>query len=107
MVGAPFFEELFFRGLLLRALVRLFGPLGVSSRAARNVGLAGAVVLDGLLFGLAHGELVQLAGLAVFGGILAVVSLRTGRQGMNVVAHATFNLFAILAILNSRGGVLH
>lgn len=107
VVGAPFFEELFFRGLLLRALVRLIGPLRSSGRAARRAGLAGAVVLDGLLFGLAHGELVQLAGLAVFGVILAAVSLRTGRQGMNMVAHATFNLFAILAILDSRGGVLH
>ena len=28
VVGAPFFEELFFRGLLLRCLARLFGKIG-------------------------------------------------------------------------------
>ena len=28
VVGAPFFEELFFRGVLLRALARLFGRVG-------------------------------------------------------------------------------
>ena len=28
VVGAPFFEELFFRGVLLRSLARLFGTFG-------------------------------------------------------------------------------
>jgi membrane protease YdiL (CAAX protease family) len=69
--------------------------------------VAGAVVLDGLIFGLAHGELVQLAGLATFGAILAVISYRTGRLGMNMVAHASFNLVAVLSILSSRGGLIH
>ena len=32
VVGAPFFEELSFRGLLLRALVRLFTPVRVTAR---------------------------------------------------------------------------
>jgi membrane protease YdiL (CAAX protease family) len=107
VLGAPFFEELFFRGLLLRGLVRWFVPNGPSSATTRTVAVVAAIALDGLLFGLAHGELVQLAGLAVFGAILATVSLRTGRQGMNMVAHATFNLVAVLAILNNGGGVVH
>jgi hypothetical protein len=38
---------------------------------------------------------------------LATVSYRTGRLGMNMVSHATFNLVAILAILGQRGGVIH
>ena len=63
--------------------------------------------LDGLLFGLAHGEFEQLAGLALFGCILAIVSYRTGRLGMNMVAHATFNAVAIIAVLHTRGGVIH
>ena len=65
-----------------------------------------AVVVDGLLFGLAHGEWVQLAGLALFGMVLATVSYRTGRLGMNMVSHATFNLVAVLVILQQRGGVI-
>jgi len=103
----PFFEELFFRGLLFKALVRLCVPLGGGTGRARLLGVAGAVVLDGLLFGLAHGELVQLAGLALFGMVLAVVSYRTGRLGMNMAAHASFNLVAVVAILNTKGGVIH
>ena len=100
-------EELFFRGLLLKALVRLFTPLGAAGRA-RAVGVVLAVIVDGLLFGLAHGEWVQLAGLAVFGMVLAAVSYRTGRLGMNMVAHATFNLVAIIAIAHQRqSGVIH
>jgi membrane protease YdiL (CAAX protease family) len=107
VLGAPFFEELFFRGLLLRGLVRWFAPKEPASATMRAIAVVSAVALDGLLFGLAHGELVQLAGLAIFGAMLATVSLRTGRQGMNMVAHATFNLIAVLAILDNGGGVVH
>ena len=38
-----------------------------------------------------------LLGLAVFGIILSFVSYRTGRLGMNMVAHASFNLLAVVA----------
>jgi membrane protease YdiL (CAAX protease family) len=101
---APAMEELFFRGLLLKGLVRLFTPLR-NAGAGRVVGVVGAVILDGLLFGLAHGEWVQLAGLAFFGIVLAAISYRTGRLGMNMVAHASFNLVAIVAIASSNGVV--
>ena len=91
VVGAPFFEELFFRGVLLRALARLFGRVG------GWVGPTLAIVVTGVLFGLAHAESLQLLGLATFGIILSLVSYRTGRLGMNMVAHATFNLMAVAA----------
>jgi membrane protease YdiL (CAAX protease family) len=93
VVGAPFFEELFFRGVLLRALARLFGTVG------GWVGPALAIVITGVLFGLAHAESLQLLGLAVFGIILSAVSYRTGRLGMNMVAHASFNLVAVAAVV--------
>lgn len=95
VVVAPFAEELFFRGLLLRALVRLTAPLDPRRHAARLAGLVGAVVADGLVFALAHAEVQQFAGLALFGMLLAVLSYRTGRQGMNVMAHGAFNLVAV------------
>lgn len=108
VILAPAMEELFFRGLLLKALVRLFTPLGAPPGAtARVVGVVLAVIADGLLFGLAHGEWIQLAGLAVFGMVLAAVSYRTGRLGMNMVAHASFNLVAIIAIAGNGSVVLH
>jgi membrane protease YdiL (CAAX protease family) len=92
VVGAPFFEELFFRGVLLRALARLFGRWG------GWVGPALAIVITGVLFGAIHFEALQFAGLAMFGVILGLVSYRTGRLGMNIVAHASFNLLALTAV---------
>jgi hypothetical protein len=100
VVGAPFFEELFFRGLLLRSFARLFGRFG------HWVGPALAIVITGVLFGLAHAESLQLLGLATFGIILSFVSYRTGRLGMNMVSHATFNLVAVVATLAAGTGVL-
>jgi uncharacterized protein len=101
VVGAPFFEELFFRGVLLRSLTRLFGHL------AGWVGPALAVVITGLLFGLAHAESLQFIGLATFGIILSVVSYRTGRLGMNMVAHASFNLVAVVAAVIGPLSMIH
>jgi uncharacterized protein len=93
VVGAPFFEEVFFRGLLLRSFTRLFG------RFLGWVGPVLAIVVTGTLFGLAHAESLQLLGLATFGIILSFISYRSGRLGMNMVAHAAFNLFAVAATL--------
>jgi membrane protease YdiL (CAAX protease family) len=109
VLGAPFFEELFFRGVLFKGLLGILGVTG--SRRARGgtrvAAVVVAVVVDGLLFGLAHAELEQLAGLAIFGCILAVVAFRTGRLGMNMTAHATFNLVAVIAIASNRAVLVH
>lgn len=91
VIGAPFFEELFFRGVLLRALARIFGTWG------RWIGPGLAIVVSGVLFGLAHYEPLQLLGLSIFGIVLGTVSYATGRLGMNMVAHATFNGLALAA----------
>ncbi len=100
VVGAPIVEELFFRGLILRALSRLFGTIG------RWVGPALAIVITGVLFGLAHAESLQLLGLATFGVILSFIAYKTGRLGMNIFAHASFNLVAIIAVLATGSGVI-
>ncbi len=100
VVGAPFFEELFFRGLVLRALCRIFGEVG------RWVGPTLAIVLTGILFGLVHAESLQLVGLASFGIVLSYMAYRTGRLGMGMLAHASFNLFAVVSIAVSGTVVL-
>ncbi|MGH8980230.1 MAG: lysostaphin resistance A-like protein [Acidimicrobiales bacterium] len=105
--GAPFFEEILFRGLAFKALARLFAPGEPGASRRRAVGLIAAVVVDGVLFGLAHWEPYQFAGLAVFGMLLALISYKTGRLGMNMVSHASFNLVAVLALVGTSGGVLH
>lgn len=83
-LGAPLVEELFFRGLLLRALAAWAPPVV-------------AVIVDGLLFGLAHFEAVQFAGLAAFGMVLAAIAWRCRRLGPTIAAHASFNAAAVIA----------
>ena len=85
--GAPLIEELFFRGLLLRALL---GRMPVPF----------AVVLSSVLFGLAHFEAVQFAGLAAFGVVLAYLAWRTRRLGMSIGAHIAFNAAAVLSVVS-------
>lgn len=104
--GAPFFEEILFRGLAFRALARLFAPAAIGPSRRRAVGVVAAVVVDGVVFGLAHWELYQFAGLAAFGMVLAWVSYKTGRLGMSMVAHASFNLVAVVTVLGASGGVI-
>jgi membrane protease YdiL (CAAX protease family) len=92
VVVVPVVEELFFRGLLLQSLVRMFR--GVGSR----LGPVLAILSTGILFGLAHAEPVQLAGLALFGVVLSVMAYRTGRLGPSMFAHAAFNGFAVVVV---------
>ncbi len=87
----PVVEELFFRGLLLRSLVVLWG------RAGRTAGPVLAIVTTGVLFGFAHAEPLQLLGLAAFGIVLAVLAYAYDRLGPSILAHATFNLVAVAA----------
>ncbi|HET6810373.1 MAG TPA: CPBP family intramembrane glutamic endopeptidase [Acidimicrobiales bacterium] len=89
IVGAPLAEELFFRGLLLRAL-----------RA--RIGTPGAVGVSALAFGLAHFEPLQLPVLVLFGVVLGVLAVRTGRLGPSICAHAAFNAVAVYSILSQR-----
>jgi len=84
-VGAPFVEELFFRGLILRSLTRWLGPV---------VGIVGSAVL----FGLAHGEALQLAGLVLFGLVLAALAYKTGRLGPGMAAHCAFNAVTVVSL---------
>jgi hypothetical protein len=74
---APLGEELFFRGL------------GVSVLSV--FGSAAAVVVSGLAFGLAHGLLVGLLPLALFGVGLAWVRMRARSVWPGFVAHAAYN----------------
>ncbi len=90
VVVVPIVEELLFRGVLLRGLLRLFGPAG------RVAGPVLAIVVTGLLFGLAHDEGLELLGLAAFGMVLSLLAWRTDRLGPGMLAHGAFNLVAIV-----------
>lgn len=87
VIGAPLVEELFFRGLLLRGLMS-WVPAPV------------AIVVSGLLFGLAHFEALQFAGLAVFGVVLALMAWKFGRLGPSIGAHMAFNAAAVVTLVH-------
>lgn len=93
LVGAPIFEELFFRGLLQKALARL-----------RHA----AVIVQALIFGLVHttpgeglGNIGIVLGLATFGSVLGLAVRRWDRLGPAVIGHALFNALAVVPILVS------
>ena len=93
VIGAPFIEELFFRGLLLRSLKPIAGA-------------AGAIVTQGLVFGALHlrpsyglGNVSIFVVIAAMGIIQGVVAERFRRLGPGIVAHGFFNLFALLLAL--------
>ncbi len=95
-VGSPLVEELFFRGLFLRALLGSFEKLGP------RLGPAVSIVVTALVFALVHFEALQFLGLAGFGVVLGCLAWRTGRLGPSIVAHMAFNTVTIIAIVATR-----
>lgn len=85
-VGAPFAEELFFRGLFLRAVEKRWA-------------LTAAVVVTTVLFGLTHFQGIQLPALLVFGAVAGVLAARTGRLGAPILCHIGFNAWTVLLLL--------
>ncbi len=93
-LGAPFFEELFFRGYFRTALQQRFGTHG-------------AVWLQAALFAMLHfGETPKLAGnvsvvLAMLGVgvVLGYTARLTGRLGAGMMAHCFFNLLAVVSVV--------
>ncbi|HEY7071487.1 MAG TPA: type II CAAX endopeptidase family protein, partial [Acidimicrobiales bacterium] len=82
-IGAPIIEELFYRGLLLRALERRFSVSWVP------------VAISAVLFAASHFEPLQFPALALLGAILAVLVQRTGRLGPAIATHMVFNLTTV------------
>jgi hypothetical protein len=85
-VGAPIAEEVFFRGLLLRATERRFGT-GI------------ALVVSTVVFGLGHLQGIQLPALLLFGAVAGVLTVRTGRLGPAILCHMGFNTWTIVQLL--------
>jgi CAAX protease family protein len=83
---APAVEEATYRGLG----VFLLQPWG-------NVL---AIVLTGMLFGAAHGLVVALPVLAVFGIVVAWIRVRTNSIYPGMALHAAFNGIALIAAVS-------
>ncbi|MDP1805773.1 MAG: CPBP family intramembrane metalloprotease, partial [Acidimicrobiales bacterium] len=82
-------EEIFYRGLVLRA-------------AARRFGTRWAVFGSSAIFGVSQFELVQFPGLFAFGVVLALLAVRTGRLGASIAAHVAFNGVAVIGLAVAR-----
>jgi membrane protease YdiL (CAAX protease family) len=79
----PFVEEITYRGVGYSLLERF--------------GRWPAILLVGLLFGLAHGLIESLPVLVAFGSVLAWIRSRTGSVFPGMLLHALFNLIALVA----------
>ena len=98
VVGAPFFEELFFRGLAQSAFTHRFGArVGVFAQAA-----CFGVVHYQVGMGLAE-ALMIFAAIGSTGVLLGVLRAHYRRLGPGMVAHGTFNLVAFVVALASSG----
>jgi uncharacterized protein len=92
VAGAPIVEELFFRGLVQRALEPL-------------AGIIGAILLQGLVFGGVHvaetsgaGRLGLWLSLSAVGVVHGIVYHRVKRSTASMCAHALFNAFGVVLI---------
>jgi membrane protease YdiL (CAAX protease family) len=87
---APAVEELTYRGL------------GISlTQPWLGAGLA--IIVTGLLFGLAHGLLVALPILAIFGIVVGWLRVRTDSIYPPMALHAAFNGIALIASVSGAG----
>jgi membrane protease YdiL (CAAX protease family) len=93
VILAPLVEELLFRGVLLRSLLRKVTP-------------ATAVLVSAIVFALVHlagdpNTLPFLPALTGLGVALALVALRTGDLSASIFIHAGFNLTTTVLFLAS------
>ncbi len=92
-VGAPFVEELFFRGLLQGVFTRRFGP-------------PAAIWLQGACFAVVHYNVgmtalqatVTIVTIFAVGVFFGVLRWRFRRLGPGMVAHGVFNLIAVAIV---------
>lgn len=92
-IGAPIFEELFFRGLMRRSLETRFGATQ-------------AVWLQAVVFSLGHyqvgmglGNVSVIAGTFALGVVLGYTALVSKRLAPGMIAHALFNGLVTLSII--------
>jgi membrane protease YdiL (CAAX protease family) len=91
MVGviAPVVEETFFRGMFLGAF-----------RAKWGTGWG--VAISAVAFGAVHMQPLQFPALVLFGVVLALLVVRTGRLGAAICAHMVFNITSTLVLLTTE-----
>jgi len=84
VIAAPFVEELLYRGLGYGLLAPFLGPWP-------------AILITGVAFGLAHGLVLGLPVLSIFGITLGWLRWQTGSVIPGMIVHAIFNAAALTA----------
>ena len=92
VIVAPLAEELFFRGFLYQALRKWRG-------------VAQATVLSALLFAVAHGHPLLIAGIFPLGIILAYVFEKRNSLTATIATHAFFNGISLILIVAFENGL--
>lgn len=85
-ICAPIAEELFFRGLVMRALEKRFG-------------LTWGVVGSSVLFGATHFQFLQFPALTCAGLVFAWLVVRSDSLWSGVVGHMTFNMVTVVSLV--------
>lgn len=127
-IGAPLTEEIFFRGLILRGMLRGFARVDhapvltgrtetfrdrPASSMRRQIGTVAAVVLSSVIFGLMHlqtstgadgstqitlGHWIVVAQTGLLGMVFAVIAVKTKRIGLPIVGHFFFNSISLALV---------
>lgn len=85
IVLIPIFEEILFRGLIFNEL-------------KKNMNIVIAVIVQALIFGLAHGNMLQGIYAFILGVILSILYIYTKSIWSNIIGHIVFNLFGSLIL---------
>jgi len=85
----PFVEEMIFRGVLYNKLKEYFVPVW-------------SVFLSAMIFGMYHGNIVQLVYAFLMGSVMAYVYEKTKRFSMPVMMHCLANI--VVYIMSSNAG---
>ena len=96
VVIAPVFEEVLFRAIVLGELLTIMRPWA-------------AILLQGIVFGVAHAVLFQTIFAVCVGVLLGVVYYKTRSIKSTIICHSVFNLSAMLAgeITDVRSSVIY
>jgi uncharacterized protein len=91
-IGAPIMEELFYRGVIHRGFLLLWGDKpGAVWRFA-------PLIVSSAIFGAIHFQMLQFPALFAVGALCAYGFQKTGRLATAIAVHAGFNLTSVVAL---------
>ncbi|ARC86335.1 CAAX protease self-immunity family protein [Clostridium argentinense CDC 2741] len=82
-IVAPFAEEFLFRGVIYRTL-------------SKNISIPVTIIIQGVLFGIYHGNLIQGVYASLLGIIFGFITYKTQSLWPAIIAHMTNNTIAVI-----------